>query len=271
MRSGVLGLVLMAVLSGLAGCRGSVPPRTYTVCLSSRPCFDPKKDPYWEDGTWDKALLRSVQSSVHNPADPADTATPALHAVVKFTYLAGTVEYPEIVQSTGDSGKDELLLHQLASAQLPPATGIDSDKPHEFVLDLDMPTPFEAFRYSMFDAIDYAKVYPKDAIIEGMQGINSVDFDYTDGKAAGIRLTKSSGRKTLDRASLTAVTKAVMPEPPAAYAAKTFHIEVLFCYALGEDGVEAGHCPGGRNVILVEGTRIRRVDIQSVPADRGKR
>ena len=215
--------------------------------------FDPVKDPYWEDPRWDKTLLDTVQAVVHNPADPADTSTPNLHAVVKFTYQDGTAEYPEIVQSTGEPGKDELLLHQLASTQLPQATGIDSDKPHEFVLDLDMPTPFESFEYNVFDAIDYAKVYPKDAVIYGATGTAVVGFDYLDGKVSNVTRVKSSGNRDLDQASLNAVMKAPMPQAPPAYAGKTHHMESTFCYSLGGPG----NCPTRRGVILVYGIRIR--------------
>lgn len=253
-------LVCVALLGGVAACAGpgvhKVQIRETTYYPSG---FDPAKDPYWEDPRWDKTLLDAVQSAVYNPADPADTSTPGLHMVVKFTYQDGAAEYPEVVQGTGDPKKDDLLLHQLASTQLPQATGNDADKPHEFVLDLDMPTPFESFEYKMFDAIGYAKVYPKEAVIEGAQGTTTVDFDYADGKATDISMTKSSQSKVLDQASLGTVARAVMPPAPEIYAGKTFHVKVLFCYALYQSDNDSRRCPTRRDVILVTGTRIRRV------------
>lgn len=248
-------LALLVMLGGLAACSSTAPTTQTYIKGGELVHFDPARDPYWMDPPWAASLFRTIQSAVHNPADPADTSTPGLHAVVKFTYQDGTAEYPAIVQGTGDPKKDELLLHQLAATQLPQATGVDADKSHEFVMDLDMPTPFESFEYSVFDAIDAARVYPKDAILTGAMGSTVVGFDYLDGKAGNITKTKSSGNRDLDQASLNAVTKATMPQAPAAYAGKTFHLESTFCYSLNGPG----KCPVKRGVILVYGTRIRRV------------
>jgi len=266
----IAGLAVVAILDCLAGCKGSVPPRTYAVCMSSRPCFDPSKDPYWEDPRWDKNLLDAVQSAVHDPVDVTDMSAPGLHATVKFTFQDGIIEYPEITQGTGDAEMDKLMLHQLAAAQAPKPTGLRSDEPHEFIMDLDMPTPFESLQYGIYDAIDYAKIYPKEAVIEGAQGITTVVFDYADGKASDISMIKSSESKILDKASVGTVTRAIMPPEPVIYAGKILHMEVLFCYALYQSDRDKSRCPTGRNVILVTGTRIKRVDIQPVPTTRGR-
>lgn len=241
-------LGLLILLGNLAGC-SSTPSTRYSSMPTGR--FDPAKDPYWEDPTWDAELFKAVQSAVHVPTDPADMSNPGLHAVIKFTYLGGTIEYPEIIKSTGNAEMDELMLHQLASTPVPDATGLRIDIPHEFVLDLDMPTPFEAFRYSLVDAISYWKQYPKEAVIAGSRGSTTVGFDYLDGKASNITVIKSSS-KDLDRASLRAVTNATLPLAPPAYAGKTLHLEQVFCYSL--DG--PGKCPIKRNIILIYGTRI---------------
>lgn len=245
-------LALLVLMLSLAGCVSG--PRTKTYLQGGEVIrFDLDKDPYWADPKWDRALLETVQASVHDPADPADTSTPELHAVVKFTYLAGTVEYPEIVQSTGDAAKDELLLHQVAAVQLPPATGIDADKPHEFVLDLDMPTPYEAFRNTVLAALNYARVYPKDAVMAGEQGTTVISLDYLDGMISNVAVIRSSGSHSLDKASVNAVMKAVVPPPPASYAGKTLHLEPEFCYSLHGPG----KCATSRqDVIQVFGTRI---------------
>ena len=256
----LIRLMCLALLGGMEACAGPGVHKVQVRQITYYPSgFDPAKDPYWEDPRWDKTLLDAAQSAVHNPVDPADTSTPGLHAVVKFTYQDGTAEYPEIVQSTGDTDRDELLLHQLASAQLPQTSGVDTDKPHVFVLDLNMPTPFESFQTTIYNAIDNQKVYPKDAVIEGAQGITTVGFDYADGKATDIAMTKSSNDKDLDDASVGAVTKAVVPAPPAIYAGKTFHMELMFCYALYQSYTDKNRCPESLNVILVTGIRIRRV------------
>src|SRR6185503_14533005 len=142
--------------------------------------FDPAKDPYWTNPGWTASLLRAIQSAVQEPVDPADTVTQGPHAKVKFTYANGVIEYPDIVESTGDPGLDKLMLRQLASVQPPAAVGTSLDEPQEFVMELDMPTPFESFVSGIYGAIDAYKVYPKDPIMGGVGGINAVDFDYLD-------------------------------------------------------------------------------------------
>jgi hypothetical protein len=267
----ILGLAFLVLLGCLSACRGSVPPRTYTVCMSPRPCFDQSKDPYWEDPVWQKSLLDAIQSAVHDPVDPADMSTYGLHATVKFTFLDGVVEYPEIVHGTGDPEKDGLMLHQLSSAQLPKPRGLQPDQAHEFVLDVDMPTPFESFQSSVYGAIENWKVYPKDPIISGTTGNTTVDFDYLDGKSSGITMVRSSKDKMLDQASLGAATRAVFPSAPPAYAGKTLHMEVVFCYTIQTASEVLNDCPNARNVIVVHGTRIVRRQIQAVPTGPGYR
>ena len=259
-------LLALLVLGGITAC-GSVPATHGADEPTGR--FDPGKDPYWEDPKWDNTLLTAVQSVAHDPADPAAMATPGLHATVKFTYLNGTIEYPEVVTGTGDPELDKLLLHQVASAQIPlPSAGLETDKPHEFVLDLDVPTPFESFQSSVYAAIDARKVYPKETLISAMTGDTRVDFDYLDGKASGIAMTASSNSKDLDKASVNSVTKAVFPQAPAAYAGKTLHMQALFCYTMtladnGSTFTVKNQCPVGRNVIVVQGTRFKTTGVQT--------
>jgi TonB family protein len=243
-------LALLVVVMGLVAC-GSGP----SSHDSGEPVahFNPAKDPYWLDPRWDKALVDAIQSVVHDPVDPTGTATPGLHATVKFTFLDGVIEYPEITASTGNPDLDKLMLHQVASAQVPRPTGIGTDQPHEFELDLEMPTAFESFQEGIYAAIDARKIYPKDAIISGSRGSTTVGFDYLDGKASNIAVAKSSGNKDLDKASVVAVTKANLPPPPSVYAGKILHMEPVFCYNL--EG--PGKCPVRADVILIYGTRIR--------------
>jgi outer membrane biosynthesis protein TonB len=205
------------------------------------------------DPRWDKSLLDAVQAAVHDPVDGTDMSTPGIHATVRFTFLDGVIEYPEIVQSTGDPELDKLVVDQVASAQAPrPAVGLQIDAPHQFVLDLDVPTPYESFEYGVFNALDYAKIYPKDAVMGGSQGSTTVGFDYLDGEASNITTIKSSGSKSLDRASLGTVARSKLPPAPPAYAGKTVHLEAVFCYSL----IGPGKCPRRKDVILIYGTRL---------------
>lgn len=229
--------------------------------------FDPAKDPYWEDPRWQKTLLDTLQQAVHDPADTNPISTPGLHATIKFTFEDGDIEYPEIVSGTGSPDLDALMLHQIASVRVPlPTIGLQTDQAHEFELDLDMPTPLETFESTIYDAIQYQKVYPKYPIIEGTVGETTVAFDYQDGKASNIAMTISSKSKELDKSSIAAVTKATMPAAPAAYAGRSLHMEAVFCYTIvmsdnGAAPFVKYQCPAARNEIVTIGTRIMRVEI----------
>lgn len=224
--------------------------------------FNPATDPYWADPRWQAALLQSVQAVVHNPVDAADMSTPGLHGEVQFTLADGSIEYPDLAASTGDPNVDRLMLQQVVSAQPPKPTGPYAGQAHDFTLELDMPTPFESFQYSVYASIDYQKVYPKDPILAGATGNTTVDFDYLDGRANNISMTISSKNKELDKSSIGAVTKAVLPPAPQAYAGKSMHMEVIVCYTLMESSTDIKNkCPTEKNVIVVLGTRIVRATI----------
>jgi hypothetical protein len=250
-------LALLVLLGGLAACAATQPTPDSGAPSAN---FNPSKDPYWEDPRWDKTLLDIVQTAVHDPADPTDMSAPGLHAMVKFTYLQGTLEYPEIVTGTGNPDMDKLMLHQLAAVQAPQATGLRSDEPHEFVLDLDMPTPYESIQSGIYAAIDNAKIYTKAALIAGATGNTTVDFEYLDGEVRDITVTESSKDKELDKASLGTVTRAHMPSVPPVYTGKSLHIQLLFCYTLYSSPPNKilNRCPMGNKVIVIQGTRIRR-------------
>ncbi|MFI4968005.1 MAG: energy transducer TonB [Gammaproteobacteria bacterium] len=159
----------------------------------------------------------------------------------------------EIVSGTGDAGLDQLVLQQLGSMKVPKLYGKNIDEPHHFELELDVLTLSEWFQYNIYYAIDSHKVYPKNAIMEAATGSTTVDFDYLDGKAQNITLAKGTNGVGLDQASLRAVEGAQFPAPPPAYVGKTLHMEVIVCYSLNG----SQNCPQGKNVILVQGIRIR--------------
>ena len=252
-------LAVITLAFALSACAGAPGPKPQVYVEGKTLVrFDPTQDPYWMDPPWTASLFKAVQSAVHDPVDAADTTTHGLHAVVKFTYADGVIEYPDIVQSTGDADKDKLMLRQIASVQPPQATGPHAEEIHEFVMDLDMPTPFESFQSGIYGAIDAQKVYPKFAVMGGVGGVTAVDFDYLDGKASGISLVQSSKNKDLDKASVNAVTKAVMPAVPADYAGTARHMEAIFCYSLEGDRKIGPSCPAALNVIFVTGTIIMR-------------
>jgi hypothetical protein len=243
----------LALVEGIAACSSS-PPRSDIATAMRR--FNQPTDPYWLDSRWDRALLEAAQAVVHDPAVAVtDMATQGPHVTINFTFADGVIKDPDIISGTGDPVLDELLLKQVVMAQVPKPIGLHADEAHGFLLDLDMLTPFESFQSSIYSAVSYYKIYPKDAIISGAIGATTVDFDYLDGKANGISITKSSHDRILDKASFDTVAKAIMPTVPQPYAGKTLHMEVILCYALNDPRT----CPVAKNVILVFGTRTKTV------------
>lgn len=242
----------------LSAC-GSAPPSATPL----RPATDSKA--YWENPDWQALLLGAVQSVVHQPTDTTSTPITGVNAMVRFTVANGTIENPEIAASTGYADLDKLMLLQVASAKPPKTWGLHASEPHEFELLLDMLTPLDSLQYNIYRAIEYQKVYPKEEILTGTVGNNTVDFDYRDGKASNIALITSSKSSYLDRASLDAVTRAVLPLAPTAYTGKPIHMEVVLCYTLFESPPDmiVNQCPTAKNVIVVHGTRIKRTTVET--------
>jgi TonB family protein len=119
-----------------------------------------------------------------------------------------------MVESTGRPDLDTVILHQLSSAKVPLPFGPRAREAHAFQLELTMPGPLEEFSYEQKIAVDKAKLYPRNAILDGAQGVSIVFFDNVDGKAANVHLIKSSGDKSLDTAAVQAVSDAQLPTPP---------------------------------------------------------
>jgi|SRR5580698_1976839 TonB family protein len=211
----------------------------------------PQAAPYWTDPRFDAALFEAVQSVVRYPDDVIDPSLGSIRGTVQFTIVDGKVQDPQMTESTGHPGLDELMLRQVASASIPQPTGSHADEPHAFSMELSMPTAFELAEYT---AINFRKIYPKEAILGGDEGSVTVDFDYLDGKASNVIVTKSANNRFLDGASLSAVSKADLPLPPPGYAGKTVHLEVTMCYSLNN----SFKCPATGNFIPVTGTRVVR-------------
>jgi outer membrane biosynthesis protein TonB len=197
---------------------------------------------------------------VHAPADAGDPSAPDIVAMVRFTIAKGAIENSEVITGTGNAVQDELLLQQVAAAKVPKIYGPQADTPHEFELQLKILTPVESFEYNVYAAIDWQKLYPKESVMRGAMGNATVDFDYVDGKATNIAITKSSRDRDLDKASLGSVSRAQLPAAPSTYSGKPLHMEVIVCYVLN-DSID---CPSGQNVIEVRGSRIKTVEITTV-------
>lgn len=230
----------------LSAC-GSMPSSTPNLASSSKQ----EAAAYWSDPRFDAALFEAVQSVVRYPDDVIDPSLGSIRGTVQFTIVDGKIQDPQMAESTGHPGLDEIMLRQVASASIPKPTGSHADEPHAFSMELSMPTAFEL---ATDTAIDFRKIYPKEAILGGYQGSVAVGFDYLDGKASNLTITKSANNRFLDGASLSAVSKADLPLPPPGYAGKTVHLEVTICYSLNN----SFKCPATDNFIQVMGTRVVR-------------
>jgi TonB family protein len=213
----------------------------------------PERDAYWNVSWWQAHLFNAVQSAVHLPAKGPDASKSGIHGTVRFLFDKGVIENPEIVTSTGDADLDKLMLQQVASAKAPKPIGPHAAEPHEFELLLDMLTPLESFKFNIYAAIDSRKIYPREALLQGSTGSNTVGFDYLDGKATNIIIIRSSHSNALDKSSISAISNADLPAPSSVNIGKTVHLEFVFCYDLNTDK----DCPKGENIIYVLGTRIR--------------
>lgn len=225
----------------------STPPRLFYPAATS----------YWANPFWQAEMFTAVQSVVHLPAIAGTVPTPGIHGTVRFLYDHGAIKNPVIVESTGNPDLDKLLLQQVVTAKIPKPFGRDTDQPHEFALPLKMLTPYESFEYNVYAAIKLKITYGRNALIYGETGIVTVNFDYLDAKVQNIVIAKSSDHGELDKSSIATVSNAVMPPPPPGYAGKTVPMEAIFCYDINF----ARKCPAGKNIIEVDGTRIKRTEV----------
>ena len=208
----------------------------------------PDQTAYWSNPRWQAELLYSIQSVVHAPANIPSTSTPGIHGIVQILYANGKIENPKIIKSTGHPDLDKLMVKQIASAKLPKPIGSHAGRPHVFQIPLDMPTPFESYEYSTYAAISH-RFYPRGSFMRGITGNVTIDFDDLDGKASHIVIAKSSGYSDLDKAAVKSIKRSTLPAAPPAYAGKTAHMKVIFCYSLKKSNV----CQSGRNVIEIHG------------------
>lgn len=88
------------------------------------------------------------------------------------------------------------------------------------------------FTASMHAAIEAQKQYPKEAILAGDTGTVTLSFDYVNGAVSNVKVDKSSGSRSLDRAAIQAVNKATMPPKPAELAGIS-HFVILLNFNLG--------------------------------------
>jgi TonB family protein len=208
-----------------------------------------KDDAYWQDQRWDEQLFKAIQSSVHYPLDGAGQPIGEVisaHGKVEFTYVDGKILDPEMAESTGRPDLDAAMLQQVAAAKIPIATGSHAKEPHAIAVDLKMASPLEAFEYTLMQAIDAKKVYPKEAILKGTQGVVAVACNYGDTKAADVAIVKSSRDRVLDAAALLAVSRAELPPPPAWLSPRPLHMRINICYSLGF----AGACPAATQQVI---------------------
>lgn len=84
----------------------------------------------------------------------------------------------------------------------------------------------------MRNRIDAAKVYPRSAILAGKEGDVTVQFTYLNGKVSDIEVLHTSGNRALDRETVQAVARAVIPEPPPELVGQSIPMQITIVYSL---------------------------------------
>src|SRR6185437_3199936 len=160
------------------------------LCVGT--CHAAADDAYWNDQKWDGKLLDAVQSALRYPMDstgqPVQPIAKTAQATVSFIYSAGKITGPKIVESSGRADLDAAFLTEVVNATPPTAQGSHAAEPHAFELVLEMPTPFQQFEIAEYQAIIEKRVYPRRAILNGVQGSNTVRFKYLDGTVTDIQI-----------------------------------------------------------------------------------
>lgn len=212
-----------------------------TACSSMHTI--PGDDAYWQDQAWDGKLLDSVQSKLHYPMDtsgrPVQPVPAEARATVGFTYAGGKILDAKIVESSGRTDLDAAFLSQVAAADPPSSHGSHAAESHPFELVLEMPTPMQEFEIAEYMAIMAKRDYPQGAVAQGIQGSSRVGFRYQDGKAEDIHIIKSSGSKSLDNASMSAVQRARLPQRPSWMSPEPLNMTLTICYSLENSNI----CP----------------------------
>ena len=221
---------------------------TFTACSAG---MHPGDDVYWKDQRWDGMLSDAVQSVLHYPVDsagqPIRPIPQTAQATVRFTYVDGKIQNPSIVESSGRADLDAAFLSQVAAAHVPAAHGSHAAEPHPIELVLEMPTPMQQFGVAEYTAINEVRTYPREAILEGTQGIATIEFKYFDGKAIDVAVAQSSGSIVLDKAAVSAVAHARLPPQPTWLPHEPLRMTVTICYSLWNSAI----CPRTRVVIEV--------------------
>ncbi len=90
-----------------------------------------------------------------------------------------------------------------------------------------------AFEAKLQAAVEKGGYYPKEAAMNGEQGVVVVEFDYAgDGKATNVTLGATTASRDLNRAAIRSVENAKFPPKPSELAGVT-HFHIKLTYTLG--------------------------------------
>lgn len=150
---------------------------------------------------------------------------------IRFIYKDRTATNVELMQSSGDKDLDDSWINALKMTKLPPwpESYVTDNKMMGFWIgDYDLVEPSKLFS-GIRDAIQNAKVLPKDVLLYGSEGNGKpeVNFDYQDGLVSNVKIVKSSSDQEIDAAAVKAVQDARYPATPAEAKGKKLNFNLV--------------------------------------------
>lgn len=178
-------------------------------------------------------FLNHVSAIIYGYVDMGALGTKYEHGplTIRYLYKDGQATDLELVQSSGSEQVDEAWLNAAREAKLPPWPDNYEMDHKEMGIWLRQTTDAK-FSAAVKDAIDRAKIFPKDVLLKGSKGHGKVTvaFDYLDGKASNAKVIQSSDEPSEDMAALIAVTTAEYPPTPERYAHETIPMEITLVF-----------------------------------------
>ena len=198
------------------------------ACASQQANKSAKPDPHLV-----AKLGRSIQAHIHYPDNSRNKIPEGANATVQLNYGNGQLKNILITKSTGNSFLDSTLLRQLRSIRLPENKFKSLKRSQRFEFTFDIVNPrYTRFMRSLYQAISQNMTYPNTP----ETGMATVIFTYVNGTLSKVKIFKTSGNKSLDRAALDAVLRTRHMPTPAWVHNDKFRYTIAFCFGSRQCG-----------------------------------